>query len=206
MDIRHGFNQPYYLFYLRIVQWVFAVIILGVAASNASSISSEGCAIPSAVGFNIAAVSRKFYTQASEEHYVSRHTDRVADWQAVFTLILLIPIILWTPFSVSRPGLVQNVVPFRQFPQLLIDAVLFIFWLSTSASSSVTDCYGYTDYRRTRRDTFSLLKRTGSFRAGGGSNAGRVGKASKLAAKQGLDGVMVYVHSPAFTKINSGLY
>jgi hypothetical protein len=123
-----SFRSNGYIWGVRILQLIFAIALLGITVSDASTWHSLDCTTPSKLAYHIAMVSFQFYLQ------LPCSLDHADVFQAAITLFPLAYFLLCT----GPVGLTKLWSP---WVQIALDAIFIIFWIVAEALSTY-DCNG----------------------------------------------------------------
>ncbi|KIM99538.1 hypothetical protein OIDMADRAFT_55458 [Oidiodendron maius Zn] len=163
-----------FIWSVRFLQGIFAIAVLGICASNASMWADIGCSTPSRLAYHIAA-----------------------------SIITLFPVV----FFILTSGPLSYTSWWAFWAQITLDSIFIIFWIAAAAVADYTcddicsACSGSAEIPFYCPCGFDLdssgLKSRGSEpiqKGRSGSALGSVAeKATDIAAKQGLDGSMIFL-------------
>ena len=188
-----------WLWFLRLVALLITLIVLGITASNTATFHNIGCDAPPKLLYNLAVVCLCSHPR------VGMSAD--PDSQSILSFIALIYFIL-----ASGPSRATRLLPWFIWGQLVLDALIFVFWLSAGATSSyscadlctvcgILDGYVYFDgetctcysdffYKRDYSPRPRNVLQSRRIQARDSSTVG-----GSIAAKQAFDAVMTYDHT-----------
>ncbi|KAI9754771.1 MAG: Ribosomal RNA-processing protein 7 [Chaenotheca gracillima] len=165
------FQQPTFVWFFRIVQFVFAIIVLGVAGSSISDFTSDGCKSPGKLDFNVAVAVLTMVAMA----YLIFSTGKAA----------FAPFNKWAQLSLDAVFVILWIVCCGTSNYTCDDLC--------SACYGGDECYCW-DVVKKREVKSTLMSRapvTSVRRASKGSYAKAAGKLGKWASKLGVNVVML---------------